>query len=122
MRRLGIAALAALTLGADPRPEDPPLCRDALAAHPDTSALEALAAEEKRLAVEARRDAREAKKRMRETLGAGPTPPAAVPAFDALMRRHDQARRDGKVLCLCRKRRDDPHREDCELLYPQVIR
>jgi hypothetical protein len=121
-RRWLLALLAAATLGATPDPEDPPLCREALAAHPEAEALEALALEEQRLAGEARTAAREARKLMRRSLGAGAEGRALLPEYEALMRRQDEAKRQGKVICLCRERRNDPHREDCELLYPVVLR
>lgn len=121
--RLGLALLAALAgLGAAPDPEDPPLCREALAARPDAEALVALAREEQRLAEEARRAARQARKLMRQNLGAGAEARAVLPEYEALMRRQQEAKRRGKVICLCRERRGDPHREDCELLYPVVLR
>ena len=114
--------LAVATLGAAPDPEDPPLCREALAAHPDAPALDALAREEQRLADEARTATREARKLMRQSLGAGAEGRALLPEYEALMQRQQEARRRGKVICLCRTRRRDPHREDCELLYPVVLR
>jgi hypothetical protein len=120
---LALLALAALpALAADPAPEDPPLCREALELHPDVDALEALSLEEARQAGIARDARREARKLMRETLGAGAAGAAQLPAYEALSRRESEARRDGKVLCYCRERRGDPHRDDCELLYPAVIR
>jgi hypothetical protein len=125
VRRTGLAILLAAALGAlgaDPAPEDPPLCREAIELHPDASALEALSREEARQAEIARDARREARKLMRETLGAGSSGAAQLPAYEALSRRESEARRDGKVLCYCRERRADPHREDCELLYPAVIR
>jgi hypothetical protein len=121
-RRLLLLLLAAAGLGAAPDPEDPPLCREALAAHPDAGTLDALAREEQRLADEARAAAREARKLMRQALGAGAGGRALLPEYDALMQRQDEARRQGKVICLCRERRRDPHRKDCELLYPVVLR
>jgi hypothetical protein len=122
-RHLALLLLAALpALGAEPAPEDPPLCREALALHPDASALEALTREEARQAEIARDARREARKLMRETLGAGAAGAAQLPAYEALARRESEAKRDGKVLCYCRERRGDPHRDDCELLYPAVIR
>jgi len=123
--RLRIAALLLLVfplLGAEPEPDDPPLCREALARHPDATALEALAEEEKRMSKEARDAKREARKLMRETLGAGAAARARLPAYEALAARESQARAAGKALCYCRERRGDPHRQDCELLYPMVIR
>ena len=122
--RTRILALLVATLfavGAEPEPEDPPLCREALARHPEATALEALAEEEKRLAIEARGLRREARKLMRQTLGAGVAARAQLPAYEALSRKESGAKRAGKTLCYCRQRRGDPHREDCELLYPAVI-
>jgi hypothetical protein len=118
---LALAAAALLSLGAEPDPEDPRLCIEAIERHPDATALAALAEEEKRLAVEARRLRREARKLMRGTLGAGPEARAQLPAYEALSRREAEAQRDGRVLCFCRQRRGDPHREDCQLLYPVVL-
>ncbi|MGH0028235.1 MAG: hypothetical protein ACQGVC_00465 [Myxococcota bacterium] len=108
--------------GAEPDPEDPPLCRQAIETRPDTTALEALADEEKRLATEARRARRAARKVMRETLGAGAGARAKLPEYEAHVAREAEAKRRGKVLCYCRERRGDPHRQDCELLDPMVIR
>jgi hypothetical protein len=125
-RALGVAlaccALATPVRAAEPDPDDPPPCRAAIEAHPEQTALAALAEEEKRLAAEARRARREARKLMRETLGAGAAARAKLPAYEALMAREADARRAGKSLCYCRKRRGDPYREDCERLYPVVIR
>ena len=120
-RLVALALVSALLLGAEPDPEDPPLCREAIESRPEQSALEALADAEKQLAVEARRARREARKIMRETLGAGAAARVQLPAYEAHARRESEARRDGKVLCYCRNRRGDPHRDDCELLYPVVI-
>jgi hypothetical protein len=120
--RLALAAIALCSLAAAPDPEDPPLCREALAAQPDAPALAALADEEKRLAIEARTSAREARKLMRKSLGAGADGAQLLPAYEALIRQQDDAKQRGKVICLCRERRKDPHREDCELLYPVRIR
>ena len=121
-RLAGLLCVALLALGADPDPEDPPLCVEAIARHPESTALEALAEEEKSLAAAARRARREARKLMRETLGTGSAARAALPAYEKLAREEADAKRAGKVLCYCRERRGDPHREDCELLYPVVIR
>jgi hypothetical protein len=117
-----LVSAAVSALAADPAPEDPPLCREALALHPDAGALEALSREEARQAEIARDARREARKLMRETLGAGAAGAAQLPTYEALARREAEAKRDGKVLCYCRERRGDPHRDDCELLYPAVIR
>ena len=122
VRFAALTALAVLLLGAEPEPDDPPLCREALARHPEATALEALAEEEKQRALEARKAQREARKVMRQTLGAGAAARAQLPAYEALARKQAEAKRAGKVLCYCRERRGDPHREDCELLYPVVIR
>ncbi len=116
-----LLALAVPLLGAAPEPDDPPVCREALARHPETTALEALAEEEKRIAIEARRARRGARKIMRQTLGAGAAALGQLPAYEALARKESEARAIGKALCYCRERRGDPHREDCELLYPAVI-
>lgn len=118
---LSLAATALLCLGAEPDPEDPPLCAAAIARRPDATALEALGAAEKQLAREAREARREARKLMRQTLGAGAAARATLPAYEALARKEGEAKRAGKVLCYCRERRGDPYREDCELLYPVVI-
>ena len=117
-----LAITATLVLGVAPDPEDPPLCRAALDAHPDATALEALSREEKRLSSEARTATREARKLMRTTLGSGVAGQQVLPEYTALMQHQDDAKRQGKVICLCRERRRDPHRDDCELLYPVVIR
>ena len=121
-RTLALVLATAVLSGADADPEDPPLCRDALAAHPDETALAALAKDESRLAREARTARREARKVMREALGAGAAARGRLPAYEALLDRERAAKHDAKVICYCRARRDDPHREDCELLYPVVIR
>lgn len=117
----GLLLVLLFGLGAGPDPDDPPPCREAIARHPDATALEALAAEEERVATEARHARREGRKVMRKTLGAGVGAKAQLPVFDALARRDSEARRVGKILCYCRLRRGDPYREDCELLYPAVI-
>lgn len=119
--RFGLIVTALFALGAEPDPEDPPLCREALERQPDATALEALAEEEKQLAALARKARREARKLMRGTLGAGAAARAQLPAYEALAREESEAKRAGKTLCYCRQRRGDPHREDCELLYPAVI-
>ena len=119
---LGGSARSTANPVAEPDPEDPPLCREALARHPEATALEALAEEEKRLARLARVARREARKLMRETLGIGAAARAKLPAYEALAVRESEAKRAGKALCYCRQRRGDPHRQDCELLYPVVIR
>jgi len=116
-----LVATSLLCVGAAPDPEDPPLCREAIERHPDATALEALAEEEKQRAIVARRAQREARKIMRKTLGAGAAARVHLPAYEAHARRESEARRDGKTLCYCRNRRGDPHRDDCELLYPVVI-
>ncbi len=116
-----LLAFAVLLLGAEPEADDPPVCREALARHPEATALEALAEEEKELAVAARRARRDARKIMRETLGVGAAALGRLPAYEALARKESEARAAGKALCYCRERRGDPHREDCELLYPAVI-
>lgn len=108
--------------GAEPDPDDPPVCREALARHPDATALEALAEEEKRVAREARTAQRRARKLMHDHLGTGSAVALRLPEYDALTRRVSEAKRVGKALCYCRERRGDPHREDCERLYPEVIR
>ena len=120
-RTAALLALAVLLLGAKPVPDDPPLCREALARHPKATALEALTEEEKRLATLARRARRDARNIMRKTLGVGAAALGELPAYEALARREAEARAAGKALCYCRERRGDPHREDCELLYPAVI-
>lgn len=126
MTRFALAALcllaSAVAFAAEPDPEDPPLCREAIAAHPEATALEALAEEEKRLALEGIRAKREARNLMRKNLGVGRAAARSLPEYEALMARESDARRAGKSLCYCRKRRGDPHREDCEILYPMVIR
>ncbi len=119
--RAGLLAIAVLLLAAKPEADDPPLCREALARHPEATALEALAEEEKHLATLARRARRDARKIMRKTLGVGAAALGQLPAYEALAHKEAEARATGKVLCYCRERRGDPHREDCELLYPAVI-
>lgn len=121
VRFAGLLALALLLLAAKPEADDPPLCREALARHPEATALEALAEEEKQLATLARRARRDARNIMRKTLGVGAAALGELPAYEALARREAEARAAGKALCFCRERRGDPHREDCELLYPAVI-
>ena len=121
-RSAALLALAVLLLGAAPEPDDPSVCREALARHPEATALEALAEQEKRFAALARRARRDARKIMRATLGVGAAARGQLPAYEELARRESEARAIGKALCYCRNRRGDPHREDCELLYPAVIR
>ncbi len=120
-RALLLLGVALPCLAAEPDPEDPPLCREAIEARPEVGALEALAEAEKELAIDARRARNAARKIMRKTLGAGAAARARLPTYEEQMRRESEARRDGKVLCYCRQRRGDPHREDCERLYPVVI-
>jgi hypothetical protein len=59
---------------------------------------------------------------MRAAMGTGTAARASLPEYEALTARASDARRAGKSLCYCRHRRGDPHREDCEILYPMVIR
>ena len=103
------AFAAAPSRSAEPAPEDPPLCREAIAAHPDESALAALTRAE-------------AKKILREHLGDGTQGGlAGGDRAEPLMRQADELRRAGKVICHCRQRRGDPQRKDCEFLYPEHL-
>jgi hypothetical protein len=116
------ALAAAAARAAEPAPEDPPPCRDALAAHPDESALAALARAEDDVAARARKARVEAQKILRGHLGDGAQGGlAGSDRAEPLLRRADELRRAGKVLCHCRQRRGDPLREDCEFLYPERL-
>ena len=121
MTRLGSALLVlgwALVARAEPaaeptpNPDNPPICR---------AALEALAQAEQESVKRAKALLREGKKLMRATLGGGRSARNQLPAFDAIAAREVEARAEGRVLCFCRKRRGDPHRQDCEALYPVKI-
>jgi len=108
---------------AEPAPEDPPLCREAIAAHPDQSALEALTRAEDDLAARARKARAEAKKILRAHIADGERGAlAATDQAEPLFRQADELRRAGKTVCHCRQRRGDPQREDCEFLYPEPLR
>lgn len=124
-RHVLVAALmlaATPSFGAEPAPEDPPLCREAIAAHPDESALAALTRAEDDLAARARKARAEAKKILREHLGDGTQGGlAGTDRAEPLMRQADELRRAGKVMCHCRQRRGDPQRKDCEFLYPERL-
>jgi hypothetical protein len=126
-RRLAwLAALAFLCAAAaraeEPAPEDPPLCRDALAAQPQQSALDALARAEEGAARRGRAARAQARTLMRKHLGAGQRDGlAASDAAEALLRQAADASREGKVLCHCRQRRGDTNRQDCEALYPEKL-
>jgi hypothetical protein len=113
---------AAPARGAEAVPEDPPRCREALAAHPEDDALEALARAEADAATSARKARAEARRILRKHIGTGEQGGlAATEAADAQLRRAAELRREGKVLCHCRQRRGDPDREDCEFLYPEKL-
>jgi len=119
---LGIALQAAPLHAEEPRPEDPPLCRAALAASPELPAQAALERAEQQAAKRAREARRAAQKLLRGNLGAGAEAGlAGADAADALLRQEADARRQGKALCHCRQRRGDPNREDCEFLYPERL-
>ncbi len=119
---LAIAAQAAPLRAEVPLPEDPPPCRDALAASPELPALRALEQAEQQAARRAREARRAAQKLLRKNIGVGARAGlAGVDAADALLRQEADARREGKVLCHCRERRGDPNREDCEFLYPERL-
>jgi hypothetical protein len=129
-RSSGVAlAIAALALAAAPRlraaepsPDDPPLCREALAARPDESALDALARAEEDLASRARKARAEAQRIMRKHIGDGEQGGlAGADAIEPLLRRASELRRAGKAICHCRQRRGDPQRTDCEYLYPEKL-
>jgi hypothetical protein len=114
--------VAAPSRGAEPAPEDPPLCREAIAEHPDASALDALTRAEDDLAARARRARAEAKRILREHMADGERGGlAATDQAEPLLRQADELRRAGKVVCHCRQRRGDPQREDCEFLYPERL-
>ena len=127
MNRAGLALLMAAALmlvAGEVAPDDPPLCRAAIEAQPDESALEALAVAEKdsvRRAREATRAARKASKRTMGVANPGAIRGLVMSAGEAA-RVAGLARREAKTHCYCRQRRGDPYREDCEQLYPEVIR
>jgi hypothetical protein len=123
---LALAAAQALAASparaAEPAPEDPPLCREAITAHPDESALAALTHAEGELAARAREARAEANKVLRQHLGDGTQAGlAGSDRAEPLFRRADELRRAGKVMCHCRQRRGDPQRSDCEFLYPERL-
>jgi hypothetical protein len=121
---LGLVAPAARAEpNAEPTPpsDDPPVCRAALEARPDAPALDALVQAEQEALRRAKARQREGKKLMRETLGGGRSARHRLPAFDAIAAKEADARAEGRALCFCRKRRGDPHRQDCEALYPVKI-
>jgi hypothetical protein len=119
---LWIGAQAAALRAEEPLPEDPPLCRDALAASPELPAQAALERAEQQASKRAREARRAAQKLLRGNLGAGAQGGlAGADAADALLRQEADARRQGKALCHCRQRRGDPNREDCEFLYPERL-
>jgi len=106
----------------EPSPDDPPLCREAIAARPDESALDALAHAEEDLASRARRANAEAQRIIRKHIGDGEQGGlAATDAAEPLLRRASELRKAGKLICHCRQRRGDPQREDCEYLYPEKL-
>lgn len=125
-----VAALVLLVQGGAPRPargeapapDDPPLCREAILAEPSRSALDALARAEEATSRRAREATAAARRVMHKNIGGGPQEGlAAADEADALLRQAADARRDGRALCLCRERRGDPDREDCEYLYPEPL-
>jgi hypothetical protein len=124
-----VLAIASLVLvvaprvrAAEPSPDDSPLCREALAARPDESALDALAHAEEDLASRARKARAEAQSIMRKHIGDGERGGlAAADAVEPLLRQAAELRRAGKTICHCRQRRGDPQREDCEYLYPDPL-
>ena len=123
--RLALLVAVALVLAAgEVAPEDPPLCRAAIEAQPDPSALETLAAAEKDAYQRAREASRAAKRASKHTLGGGNTGAnrGHVMAAGEAVRVSGIARREAKTYCYCRQRRGDPYREDCEQLYPEVLR
>lgn len=119
-----LATLLCAPSVAEPRPEqeDPALCSAALEAKPDAAPLEALAQAESAAVRRAKAHRREGKKLMKETLGGGRRARGQLPAFDAIARQEAEAMADARTLCFCRERRDDPHRANCDTLYPVKIR
>ncbi len=118
---LGIA-FAAMASESASSADDPPLCRAALEARPDSAPLAALADAESKAVRRAKAHRREGKKRMKSTLGSGRQARGQLPAFDALARKEAEAMAEARTLCFCRERRDDPHRSNCDTLYPVRIR
>lgn len=121
LRLAWLAALAPALLAGEVAPEDPPICVRAIEARPEATALEALEAAEQEANRMARRLSSDARRASKKTLGGS----AGSTAVRKLMREADEAReqsvrakQDAKRFCYCRQRRDDPHREDCERLYP----
>ena len=51
----------------------------------------------------------------------GAKPSRYPSSAESLLAQEADARRAGKVLCLCRERRGDPNREDCQYLYPERL-
>ena len=131
MRRFACIALAVAALGplgasraraAEPSADDPALCREAIAARPDESALDALAHAEADLASRARKANAEAQRIVRKHVGDGERGGlAAADAAEPLLRQASELRKAGKAICHCRQRRGDPQRTDCEYLYPEKM-
>jgi hypothetical protein len=120
---LALAAAAAAARAEAPAAEDPPACREALAALPEQSALEALARAEQAAAAQANAARAEARKLLRKQVGGGERGGlAASDAAEPLLARAAELRRHGKQLCHCRQRRGDPNRQDCEFLYPETLK
>ena len=102
----------------EPVETDASLCREVIAAHPGEP-LEALRKAEAERVRTAKSSYRRARKRLGRSLGGGPgavgqrDASGAGTAMDVFERNIAEAR----VICGCRERRGDPHRQDCERLY-----
>lgn len=103
--------------------DDPAVCSEAIAAHPDLAPLEALEEAEKQRARQRRGVARESRRLAKEGLGSadGAGSRQRMRELGALEQRQTELHREAMRLCLCRERRSDPHREDCQQLYPQTL-
>jgi hypothetical protein len=117
---VGLAAGRAAAARGEPEPAEPALCREALAAHPEKTPVQALRAEEAARWQRARRAAREGRRSLNRAIGAGDAAGARVIAgeFHGATEAHREALREGRILCGCRARRGDPDDADCERLYP----
>lgn len=105
-------------------PPDPPVCAEAIAAKPDSPPLEALKEAEKLRMRKMKEAQRESRRLAKEGLGTadGTGSRRRMRDLDAIERRRAGLYREAKALCLCRERRGDPYREDCQQLYPQTLR
>jgi hypothetical protein len=116
---LALFATTAPSAGGDePAAGDPPLCRDAIAAHPGDQ-LDALRRAEEDRWRAARSASRRGKKLMADAVEQGDTGAQRQRAARIGQTSDDYRRalQEARILCGCRERRGDPYREDCERLF-----